>query len=75
VAPIALHSTGVRPELLAIATGAGSLIFSHVNDGGFWLVKEYFNMSVAQTMKTWSVCETIISVMGLIFTVALSFAI
>jgi gluconate:H+ symporter, GntP family len=75
VAPIALHTAGVHPELLAIATGAGSLIFSHVNDGGFWLVKEYFNMSVAQTMKSWSVCETIISVMGLIFTVALSFAI
>jgi GntP family gluconate:H+ symporter len=75
VAPIALHSTGVHPELLAIATGAGSLIFSHVNDGGFWLVKEYFNMSVAQTMKTWSVCETIISVTALIFTVGLSFAV
>ena len=54
VAPIALHSTGVHPELLAIATGAGSLIFSHVNDGGFWLVKEYLGMSVTQTMKTWS---------------------
>jgi gluconate:H+ symporter, GntP family len=75
VAPIALHATGVHPELLAIATGAGSLIFSHVNDGGFWLVKEYFNMSVAQTMKTWSVCETIISVMALLFTVGLSFVI
>jgi GntP family gluconate:H+ symporter len=75
VAPIALHSTGVHPELLAIATGAGSLIFSHVNDGGFWLVKEYFNMSVAQTIKTWSVCETIISVTALLFTVALSFAV
>jgi gluconate:H+ symporter, GntP family len=73
VAPIALHSAGVRPELLAIATGAGSLIFSHVNDGGFWLVKEYFGMSVAQTIKTWSVCETIISVTALILTVALSF--
>jgi GntP family gluconate:H+ symporter len=73
VAPIALHSTGVRPELLAIATGAGSLIFSHVNDGGFWLVKEYFNMSVAQTIKTWSVCETIISVTALLFTLALAF--
>jgi len=72
VAPIALHSTGVRPELLAIATGAGSLIFSHVNDGGFWLVKEYFNMSVPQTMKTWSVCETIISVTGLVLVLALS---
>jgi GntP family gluconate:H+ symporter len=74
VAPIALHASGVHPELLAIATGAGSLIFSHVNDGGFWLVKEYFNMSVAQTIKTWSVCETIISVTALIFTVALSYA-
>ncbi|MFP5209072.1 MAG: gluconate:H+ symporter [Acidobacteriota bacterium] len=65
VAPIALHSPGVHPELLAIATGAGALIFSHVNDGGFWLVKEYFNMTVGQTMKTWSVCETIISVVAL----------
>ncbi|WP_158751014.1 gluconate:H+ symporter [Acidobacterium sp. S8] len=75
IAPIALHSTGVHPELLAIATGAGSLIFSHVNDGGFWLVKEYFNMSVAQTIKTWSVCETIISVVALLLTVALSLVI
>lgn len=75
VAPIALHSTGVHPELLAIATGAGSLIFSHVNDGGFWLVKEYFNMSIGQTIKTWSVCETIISVTALVLTIALSFAI
>jgi gluconate:H+ symporter, GntP family len=75
VAPIALHSAGVHPELLAIATGAGSLIFSHVNDGGFWLVKEYFNMTVAQTLKTWSVCETIISVTALVLTVALSFAV
>jgi len=73
VAPLALHSTGVRPELLAIATGAGSLIFSHVNDGGFWLVKEYFDMSVSDTIRTWSICETIIAVFGLLFTVALSF--
>ncbi len=72
VAPIALHSTGIDPALLAIATGAGSLIFSHVNDGGFWLVKEYFNMSVTQTIKTWSVCETIISVIALVLTFALS---
>jgi GntP family gluconate:H+ symporter len=70
IAPIALH-TGVRPELLTIATGAGSLLFSHVNDGGFWLVKEYFNMSVADTMKSWSICETIISVVGLLLTMAL----
>jgi GntP family gluconate:H+ symporter len=72
VAPLALRSAGVRPELLAIAAGAGSLIFSHVNDGGFWLVKEYFGLSVAQTLKTWSVCETIISVTALILTVTLS---
>jgi GntP family gluconate:H+ symporter len=68
IAPIALHSVGVHPELLAIATGSGALIFSHVNDGGFWIVKEYFNMSVGQTMKTWSVTETIIAVCGLVFT-------
>jgi GntP family gluconate:H+ symporter len=75
VAPIALVTTGVQPELLAIATGAGSLIFSHVNDGGFWLVKEYFNMSVVDTIKTWSVCETIVAVAGLLFTVALSYVV
>lgn len=75
VAPIALHSPGVHPALLAIATGAGSLIFSHVNDGGFWLVKEYFDMSVPDTLKTWSVCETIISVCALLLTFAVSFAI
>ncbi len=73
VAPIAMQSPGVHPELLAIATGAGSLIFSHVNDGGFWLIKEYFHMSVGQTLKTWSVCETIISVTALILTVGVSF--
>jgi len=71
IAPIALH-TGVRPELLTIATGAGSLLFSHVNDGGFWLVKEYFNMSVADTMKSWSICETIISVVALLLTMGLA---
>ena len=73
VAPIALHVPGVHPELLVIATGAGSLIFSNVNDGGFWLVKEYFDMSVAQTLQTWSVCETIISVTALGLTAAVSF--
>jgi GntP family gluconate:H+ symporter len=72
IAPLALHMHGIRPELLAIATGAGSLVFSHVNDGAFWLVKEYFNMSVADTFKTWTVCETIISVMALLLTVGLS---
>jgi GntP family gluconate:H+ symporter len=50
--------------LLALAIGAGSLFFSHVNDAGFWMVKEYFGMTVGQTIKTWSVMETIISVVG-----------
>ncbi|MFZ0633427.1 MAG: gluconate:H+ symporter [Acidobacteriaceae bacterium] len=72
VAPIALHNPSVSPELLAIATGAGSLIFSHVNDGGFWLVKEYFGMSLSQTIWSWSVCETIIAVGGLGLAEALS---
>ncbi|MHB8301247.1 MAG: GntT/GntP/DsdX family permease [Acidobacteriaceae bacterium] len=72
MAPIALQAPGVHPELLAIATGAGSLVLSHVNDGGFWLVKEYFNMSVVQTFKTWTVCETLISVVALLLVLALS---
>jgi GntP family gluconate:H+ symporter len=57
---------------LTLATGAGSLFFSHFNDGGFWLVKQYFGMSVTDTLKSWSICETIISVVGLLLTLALS---
>ncbi|KVE09669.1 MULTISPECIES: GntP family permease [Burkholderia] len=73
VAPIAAAAgTTVSPELLVLATGSGSLIFSHVNDGGFWLIKEYFGMTVGQTFKTWSLLETIISVLGLSFTLLLS---
>ncbi|WP_206185959.1 gluconate:H+ symporter [Sphingosinicella sp. BN140058] len=71
VAPYALGG-GVSPELLVLATGAGSLILSHVNDGGFWLVKTYFGLSVAQTFKTWTVCETLISVIALLLTMALA---
>jgi GntP family gluconate:H+ symporter len=73
VAPIAAAGTiAVKPELLVLATGSGSLIFSHVNDGGFWLIKEYFGMTVGQTFKTWSLCETIISLLGLGLTFALA---
>jgi len=72
IAPIAATTGLVSPELLALATGGGSLIFSHVNDGGFWLVKEYFNMSIPDTMKSWSIAETIISLMALALVVALS---
>ncbi|WP_067434760.1 GntP family permease [Nocardioides jensenii] len=58
-----------RPEvsLMVLAIGAGSVFFSHVNDAGFWLVKEYFGMSVKQTIKSWSVMETVLSVTGLAF--------
>jgi GntP family gluconate:H+ symporter len=52
--------------LVALAIGAGSLFFSHVNDAGFWLVKEYFGMTVGETIKTWSTMETILSVVGLV---------
>ncbi len=55
----------VSPELAVLAIGAGSLMFSHVNDGGFWLFKEYFNVSIKETLLTWSVMETIVSVVGL----------
>ena len=72
VAPIAATTGYPHPELLVLATGAGSLILSHVNDGGFWLVKEYFNLSVAQTFKTWTVLETLISVTALLLVMALS---
>jgi GntP family gluconate:H+ symporter len=72
VAPIALAAGYPHPELLVIATGAGSLILSHVNDGGFWLIKEYFNMTVTQTLKTWTVLETIISFVALGFALLLA---
>jgi len=72
VAPIALATPGTPLELLVLATGAGSLVLSHVNDSGFWLIKEFFNMTVPQTLKTWTVAETIIGVAGLGFTLLLS---
>lgn len=75
VAPIAVAIPGTSAELLVLATGAGSLMLSHVNDAGFWLIKEFFNMTVPQTLKTWTVAETIIGVAGLAFTMILSFLI
>ena len=65
MAPIVGGLPTVNKELLVVAIGAGSLIASHVNDSGFWLVKEYLNMSVPQVLATWTVIETIISVAGL----------
>ncbi|MFI0987495.1 GntP family permease [Streptomyces exfoliatus] len=72
VAPLAEGMSTGETALLVLAIGAGSLFFSHVNDAGFWLVKEYFGMSVGQTIKTWSVMETIISVVGIVFVLLLS---
>jgi gluconate:H+ symporter, GntP family len=72
VAPLADGLDRPTVALLALAVGAGSLFFSHVNDAGFWLVKEYFGMSVGQTIASWSVMETIISVVGLLGVLLLS---
>jgi gluconate:H+ symporter, GntP family len=72
VAPIAAVIPGVNLELLVLATGAGSLILSHVNDSGFWMIKEYFGMTVKETLQTWTVLETIISVAALVFILLLS---
>jgi len=62
----------VKPELMVLAIGSGSLMFGHVNDGGFWLFKEYFNLSIKDTLKTWSVMETSIGICGLIGVMLLS---
>ena len=75
VAPIAASMPGTNAELLVLSTGAGALVLSHVNDSGFWLIKEFFNMTVAETLKTWTVAETIIGVAGLGFTLLLSFVV
>ncbi|MGI5339650.1 GntP family permease [Streptomyces sp. CA-181903] len=72
VAPLAADMSTTHTALLVLSVGAGSVFFSHVNDAGFWMVKEYFGLEVGQTLKTWSVMETIISVVGLGFVMLLS---
>src|SRR6476660_5066152 len=67
-------STG-QVSLVVLAVGAGSLFFSHVNDAGFWLVKEYFGMTVGQTIKSWSIMETVLSVTGLVLVLLLGIVI
>jgi len=64
IAPLVVAS-GVNANLMVLAVGSGSLLFSHVNDPGFWLFKEYFNLSIKDTLKTWSVMETIVALTGL----------
>jgi Gnt-I system high-affinity gluconate transporter len=61
-----IGSSGIEPELMVLAIGSGSLMLSHVNDSGFWLFKEYFNLSVADTLRTWTVMETTVGIMGLL---------
>lgn len=68
-----LTMSEVSPELMVLAIGSGSLMFSHVNDGGFWMFKEYFNLTLKQTLSTWTVMETIVSVMGLVGVVCLNY--
>jgi gluconate:H+ symporter, GntP family len=72
VAPLAAGLAPAQLSLVVLSVGAGSLFFSHVNDAGFWLVKEYFGMTVGQTIKTWSLMETVIAVVGLALTYGLS---
>ncbi|MBB6695007.1 GntP family permease [Cohnella xylanilytica] len=72
VAPVLAMTPGANVELAVLATGAGSLVLSHVNDAGFWMVKEFFNMSVPQTLKSWTMMETILSVAGLILILIVS---
>jgi Gnt-I system high-affinity gluconate transporter len=62
----------IHPELMVLSIGAGSLMFSHVNDGGFWIFKEYFNLTIKETFMTWTVMETIVSITGLIFVLILN---
>jgi GntP family gluconate:H+ symporter len=65
MAPIAAADPATNRELLVVALGAGSIVASHVNDGGFWLVKEYLGLDVGQTLRSWTVIETILSIAGL----------
>lgn len=72
VAPVLALSPGANVELVVLATGAGSVFLSHVNDAGFWMIKEFFNMTVPQTLKTWSVMESLLSVVALVLILLLS---
>jgi Gnt-I system high-affinity gluconate transporter len=71
MAPVLL-TVQFNPNLMVLAIGAGSLLFSHINDSGFWMFKSYFNLSVKDTLRTWSVMETIISIVGLLGVLALN---
>lgn len=72
-APLVAAHPEIRPELMVLAVGSGSLMFSHVNDAGFWLFKEYFNLSIRDTIRSWSLMETIVAVCGLAGVLALQY--
>ncbi len=73
MAPVAAGTPGLSRELLVLAMGSGSLFLSHVNDSGFWFVKESFKLTVPQTFKTWTVLETSIGLVGLALVLLLSY--
>jgi len=64
--------SGVDPNLMVLAVGAGSLMFSHVNDSGFWMFKEYFGLSVKDTLRSWTLMEGLVGIFGLIFVLLLN---
>jgi Gnt-I system high-affinity gluconate transporter len=65
MAPVVVATPGIDPDLMVLAIGAGSLMFSHVNDSGFWMAKEYFNLSLKQTLQSWTLMEGIVGFAGL----------
>jgi GntP family gluconate:H+ symporter len=71
--PVVAQHPGINVELLIIAIGCGSLFLSHLNDGGFWIVKDCLGLTVAQTLRTWTVTETIIGIGGLLLTMLADF--
>ena len=66
ISSLVLHDPSINPNLMVLAVGAGSLTCSHLNDGGFWLFKEYFNLSIKDTLRSWTVMETTVSIIGLV---------
>jgi len=71
MAPVVAASPHVDPNLMVLAIGAGSLMFSHVNDSGFWMAKEYFNLSLKETILSWTLMEGIVGIVGILGVLAL----
>jgi len=65
VAPMVLGNPNINPNLMVLAIGAGSMMCSHVNDSGFWMFKEYFNLSLKDTFRSWTLMETIVGLVGI----------